>query len=205
MGAPLAAVAWLGVLIFLIQWGTARFHPAPVDMLQPLMLLLVGVVAGGVLLTVLGVIVPPSRRRVRDWRYRRRSARAAAGAERRARAVMSELCPFGWQAQITLFDTATVTRADADGQRLRVAALRDGLRVPPDGIGPRAAVALDWAELSANPLARPAVMRRVWAPTIAEALQAMVSDRQTDETLEQIEQMAAAEGMLWPDLESDSA
>lgn len=43
-------------------------------------------------------------------------------------------------------------------------------------------------------------MRRVWAPTIGEALDAMVADRRTDETLEEIEQGAAADGALWPDL-----
>ena len=42
-------------------------------------------------------------------------------------------------------------------------------------------------------------MRRVWAPTIGEALEAMVADRRTDETLEQIEQGAVADGALWPD------
>ncbi len=52
-------------------------------------------------------------------------------------------------------------------------------------------VALDWAELE-DESGEPAVLRRVWAPTIVEALEAMVADRQTDETLEQIEQGAAA-------------
>jgi hypothetical protein len=174
------------VLVFLIQWGGAQYHPGPANLLEPLMLLLFGVVVGAVLLSVLGVIVPRSRRRLRDWRQGRRQTRAAATAEHRARAIMSELCPFGWQAQLTLFDTA-------------------GGKTAADGEGARAAVALDWAELSAHPMARPAVMRRVWAPTIAEALQAMVADRQTDEALEQIEQLAAADGALWPDLESGSA
>jgi hypothetical protein len=175
------------VLLFLIQWGGARYHPGPVNMLEPVVLVVGGVLAGAILLSVLGLVVPRSRHGLRTWRHRRREARAAAGAERRARAVMSELCPFGWQAQITLFDTAC------------------GATTVRDGDGPRAAVALDWAELSADPTGRPVVMRRVWAPTIAEALQAMVADRQTDEALERIEQLAAAEGALWPDLESGSA
>jgi hypothetical protein len=38
------------------------------------------------------------------------------------------------------------------------------------------------------------------APTINEALDAMVADRRTDETLEQIEHGAAADGAWWPDL-----
>ena len=92
---------------------------------------------------------------------------------------MSELCPHGWQAQITVFGS------DEDQPRT------------PNG--ERARVALDWTELQA-PGAAPAVMRRVWAPTIAEALEAMVADRRTDETLEQIERGAVADGALWPDL-----
>lgn len=171
----------------MIQWGGARFHPGPAGMLQPLELLGVGVVVGLVGLWLLGLVVPRGRHRLRARRGRRRQAQSAASAERRARAIMSELCPFGWQAQITLFDMA-------------------GGRGPRAGAeGPPAAVALDWAELSAQPEQRPVVMRRVWAPTIAQALEAMVSDRQTDEALEQIEQLAAAEGVLWPDLETGSA
>ena len=171
--------------MFMIQWGGARYHPGPVNLLEPLLLLAAGVAVGLVVLPLLGVIVPATRRGVRTWRARRRQTRAAANAERRARAIMSELCPFGWQAQITLF--ATANNAEL-----------------PTVERPRAPVALDWAELSAHPTGRPAVMRRVWAPTIAEALQAMVADRQTDEALEQIEQLAIAEGALWPDLESDT-
>ena len=43
-------------------------------------------------------------------------------------------------------------------------------------------------------------MRRVWADTVGEALEAMVIDRRTDETLEQIELRASDDGALWPDL-----
>jgi hypothetical protein len=178
------------VLIFLIQWGGGvgvRLHTGAANLLEPLVLVLGGAVVGMLGLRLLGLVVPAARRRLRAWRSGRRQVRSAANAERRARAMMSELCPFGWQAQITLFETA----GDA--------------RVHPGGRGPRAAVALDWAELGAGPGGRPAVMRRVWAPTIAEALEAMVSDRRTDEALEQIEQLAAAEGALWPDLETGSA
>jgi hypothetical protein len=170
--------------MFMIQWGGARYHPGSVNLLEPLVLLAGGVIVGGPSVWLLGLIVPRLRRGLRAWRGRRRQTQIAANAERRARAIMSELCPFGWQAQITLFETA----ADQ-----------------PNREGPRAPVALDWAELSAYPTGRPAVMRRVWAPTIAGALEAMVADRQTDEALEQIEQLAAAEGALWPDLEPGSA
>jgi hypothetical protein len=107
-------------------------------------------------------------------------ARAAATAEARARALMSELCPHGWRAQITLFGP--------------------GDELPPDAPeGERSQVALDWAELESERRGI-AVVRRVWAPSIGEALEAMVADRRTDETLEQIEQSAVADGSLWPDL-----
>jgi hypothetical protein len=64
--------------------------------------------------------------------------------------------------------------------------------------GESGGVALEWTELE-DDSGRPAVMRRVWAPTIGEALEAMVADRRTDETLEQIERGAVADGALWPD------
>jgi hypothetical protein len=41
------------------------------------------------------------------------------------------------------------------------------------------------------------VARRVWAPTIGGALQTMVEDRQTDITLEQIEQAATKDDDVW--------
>jgi hypothetical protein len=44
------------------------------------------------------------------------------------------------------------------------------------------------------------VARRVWAPTIEQALQVMVDDRRTDLTLEQIEQAVIEDGDLgWND------
>jgi hypothetical protein len=116
----------------------------------------------------------------RARRARRRSLWAAANAEARTRALMSELCPHGWRAQITML-------AETDEDR------------PLSSDGRRARVALDWIELR-DESGRPAVMRRVWAPSIGEALDAMVADRRTDETLEQIEQGAVADGALWPDL-----
>jgi len=129
---------------------------------------------------LLGLIAPRCRGAVRGWRQRRRRRLAAANSERRARALMSELCPQGWRAQITLFGP--------------------GDDVPPDVCqGGPAQVAIDWAELE-DEGGRAAVVRRVWASTIAEALEAMVADRRTDETLEQIERSAAADGTPWPDL-----
>jgi hypothetical protein len=111
---------------------------------------------------------------------RARRLRAEASTEARARAMMSELCPHGWRAQIVLFGPED--------------------ELPPDApVGERAQVALDWAELE-DERRGVAVVRRVWAPTIAEALEAMVADRRADEMLERIEQSAVSDGTLWPDL-----
>ncbi len=125
------------------------------------------------------MLTPRSWRSWRSSRSARRRRKAAAGAEARARALMSELCPHGWHAQITLYQTAGPPRHEHEPT-------------------PLAQVALDWTELS-DAHGHPAVVRRVWAPTVAEALEAMVADRRMDETLEQIEQGAAADGALWPD------
>jgi hypothetical protein len=93
---------------------------------------------------------------------------------------MDELCPHGWRAQITLFGV---------------------FDEPPDGKadGQRDWVRLDWAAFE-DASSRVEIVRRVWAPTIGEALDAMVADRRTDETLEHIEQAALADDALWPDL-----
>ncbi len=141
--------------------------------------ILVGILAviGGKLLALL---LARARRRRRAWLGRRRRLNAAAHAEARARALMSELCPQGWRAQITLFGPSDELPPDAPD--------RD-----------RARVALDWAELEDDD-GRVAVIRRVWARSIGEALEAMVADRRTDETLEQIERGAVADGTPWPDL-----
>ncbi len=109
---------------------------------------------------------------------RRESEHAAATAELRARSLMGELCPNGWRAQLTLF---------ARGDELPRGAPR----------GDRGTVMLDWAELGEP--GHVEVVRRVWAPTIAEALEAMVADRRTDVALETIERNAAVPQDLWPD------
>jgi hypothetical protein len=132
------------------------------------------------LIKLFAVSAPKLRHKLLARRRRTHRMRIAANAEQRARAIMSELCPHGWRAQITLFGP--------------------GDEMPPDAPdGARSQVALDWAELE-DERRRIAVVRRVWAPTIGEALDAMVADRRTDETLEQIEQAAHADGTLWPDL-----
>jgi len=118
------------------------------------------VAVGGVLL-VLAVLL--LTREVRRWRR----ARPPDDQEVRARAVMGELCPNGWQAQITIYSSASATPPDAPRY--------DG------GL-----VAVDWSELGEYEV-EPHVTRRIWAPTIAAGLAAMVDDRRTDEVLERIE------------------
>jgi hypothetical protein len=143
---------------------------------------LVVVLVAGVPLAV-GLLVAGTRRVSRAASRRaatQRRLRAAAGAELRARALMGELCPHGWRAQITLFELDDELPQDA----------------PEDPR--RARVALDWAELR-DGRDEIAVLRRVWAPTIVEALEAMVGDRRTDATLEQIERAAELDAAPWDD------
>jgi hypothetical protein len=160
-----------------MQYGV---HPGPDSLLEPLLLIVAGACVGGLLLPLTRLVVTRVRGTIRGRRSARRRLRAAATAETRARAMMSELCPYGWHARITLLEGAI----DPDGN---VAG------------GARPRVALDWTEPSPE-TGRPAVMRRVSADSIGAALDAMVADRRTDETLEQIEQGAVADGALWPDL-----
>jgi hypothetical protein len=168
------------VPLFGIQSESPLSHPGPANLLEPLALLVFIVVVAVLVVPLLERLVSRSRSGLRYWRSKRRRARAAAHAEVRARALMSELCPHGWRAQITLLQTGDAELAGAPNRA-------------------RACVALDWMELEPES-GRPAVMRRVWAATISEALDAMVADRRTDETLEQIEHGAAADGAWWPDL-----
>ncbi len=168
----------LGVVLAFLAQFEAGLHPGRVNLLEPLFSLVLAACGGGLLLALLGCAVPRTRRAVRSRVARRRRRRAAAGAELRARAMMDELCPDGWRATITL---------------------TGGCQEPPEAApeGRRDVVALDWAELDSE-RSDAAVVRRVSAPTISEALDAMVLDRHTDETLQQIEQAALADGALWP-------
>ena len=166
------------MLAYLVQFGVESAHPGPDSLVEPLILIVAGACVGALLIPTLGFVVTRVRAMFLAWRGRRRRIRAAATAELRARAMMSELCPHGWRAQITLYE---------------------GSAEQENGEPPRDAVALDWFELTAR-RGEPAVMRRVWAPTVGAALEAMVNDRRTDETLEQIELRASADGALWPDL-----
>jgi hypothetical protein len=94
-----------------------------------------------------------------------------------ALAVMGELCAHGWQAQITLYGWGAPVPADAPPSRVPL-------------------VELEWKQFEEDS-ERVAVARRVWAPTIEEALEAMVEDRRTDMTFEQIEESAAEQGETW--------
>ena len=112
------------------------------------------------------------------FHLRRRSRRATPVADQwQALAVMGELCPHGWQAQITLYGWGAPVPEDAPPSRVPL-------------------VELEWKQF-AEESGQIAVARRVWAPTIGEALQSMVEDRRTDIALEQIEQAAAEDGDPW--------
>jgi len=94
-----------------------------------------------------------------------------------ALAVMGELCAHGWQAHITLYGW--------------------GAPVPPDAPPSRVPlVELEWKQFDEEP-GRVVAARRVWAPTIGQALQSMVDDRRTDLTFEQIEQAVAEDDDVW--------
>jgi len=158
----------------LSQGATAGFERAgPSPATVGLIALVVCVPVAAAMLIVL--LVGWTRTALRRQRQGAVRMRAAASLEAAARAQMSELCPHGWRAQVTLF---------GPGDELPPGA--------PDG--ERSRVALDWAELD-DEYGHVAVVRRVWAPSIGEALEAMVADRRTDETLEQIERSATT----WPE------
>ena len=109
---------------------------------------------------------------------RRRSRNQAHVADQwQALAVMGELCPHGWQAQITLYGWGAPVPDDAPPSRVPL-------------------VELEWMQFE-DESGQVAVARRVWAPTIPEALQIMVEDRRTDITLEEIEQAADGSDDLW--------
>ena len=111
---------------------------------------------------------------------RRRARRPApVRDEWQALAVMGELCRDGWQAQINLYGWGAPVPEDAPSSRVPL-------------------VELQWQQFD-DETGRVTVARRVWAPSIEAALQAMVEDRRTDVTLEQIEQAAEQEDLRWDD------
>lgn len=162
-----------------MQLGIGRGHTTITTVLLPLLLIAAGACVGAVTLPLLRAVLARSRRVIRARRERGTPDGAAPTAESRARALMSELCPHGWHAQITLLE------GRMPGQPAE----------PESGGGP---VAIDWVALGPGG-AEAAVTRRVWAQSIDAALEAMVADRRTDVTLEQIELRATADGAHWPD------
>ncbi len=163
------------MLAIAAQFGLGD-HPTPTSFFEPVLTIVVSAVGGCLLIGILQRIVPPSKRAIRARLSRTRRLRAAAGAELRARAMMDELCPNGWRAQIVMFSSAE--------------------ELPPEAPDPeQTRVLLDWAAVGES-----SVVRRVWAPDVKHALDAMVADRVTDETLQQIEQRALSDGAVWPDL-----
>jgi hypothetical protein len=111
-------------------------------------------------------------------RYLRRRYRPKPVSDQwQALAVMGELCPHGWQAQINLYGWGAPIPEDAPASRVPL-------------------VELEWKQFEEES-GRVVVARRVWAPTIGEALQSMVEDRWTDITIERIEQAVAGEEDVW--------
>ena len=133
-------------------------------LVAPVVVAAVVVALAALVVPLLGLAAAGTGERLRIWHRRR-----TAPARRRVESMMSELCPAGWRAQVTVHSGAGASR-----------------------------VAVDWAELSADG-EQPLVSRRVWGETIDDALDAMVADRRTDETLERIERDAVAHGARWPE------
>jgi hypothetical protein len=145
------------------QGGTAH----PVQSIAHDTLLVVLLIAGMAVASALIVLY-----------LRRRAPRAKpVGDQWQALAVMGELCPHGWQAQVTLYGWGAPVPDDAPQSRVPL-------------------VELEW-KLFEEDGGHVAVVRRVWAPSIGEALQTMVEDRRTDVTLEEIERSAAEDEDLW--------
>ncbi len=106
---------------------------------------------------------------------RRRSQRPRPVANQwQALAAMGELCARGWQAQINVYGHGAPAPADAPRS-------------------PVPLVELEWKQFDEGS-ERATAERRLWAPSIGEALQRMVDERRAYITLEEIEQAAAGEG-----------
>jgi hypothetical protein len=168
---------------FMIQ--AESVHRSHGTLLAPLLFLTVVTLGGGLFVAFVGRVLPWARGVVRSRRARWRQQHGTAQIEMRARALMDELCPHGWRAQLTLFPAPPHDPPSESSEAPRSEAPRDQ-------------VALDWTAFEHDDSGEP-IVRRVWAPTIGQALEAMVADRHTDETLAQIEQGALADGAVWPD------
>jgi hypothetical protein len=167
------------VLAFAWQFGLGN-HPTRGSLLPAFLMIGAFASVAGILLGILSPSLPALRRRLGARRRRQQHLATQASAELRLRLQMDELCPDGWQAQITLFSAAE--------------------QLPPEAPNPeRTRVALDWAQLAPDMTADTVMIRRVWAETVTLALGAMVADRVTEETLTEIEQLALSEGAEWPE------
>jgi hypothetical protein len=161
------------MLAFANQSG--EYHPGPANVLAVPVVLVATAAAGWLLIRLLERCVPPVRQRLHARIASSRRLMAAANAESSARAMMDELCPDGWHAEIVLFSSAGELPLEApDPERTRVQ--------------------LHWRELNDS-----AELRRIWARDVKSALEAMVADRVMEETLQRIEQQALADGANWPD------
>jgi hypothetical protein len=145
-----------------VQGGGA--HPPTTDsLLAVLLIAALAVIAGAI-----GLYVRKVRRReppVDDhWR---------------ALALMGELCPHGWQVQLTVYGWGAPVPSDAPPSRTPL-------------------VGVEWKQFDEDSEERPATVRQAWARTIPQALQTMVDDRRTELTLEEIEQAGGGED-LWRD------
>ncbi len=109
------------MLTWAVHLGAVRFGPDAASLWVPLALIAFVVCVGAVIFPLLGLAVASAWGRLRSRRSRHRRVDAAANAEARARAMMGELCPHGWRAQVTLF-------ADAESD--------DHRPLTPDGPGP---------------------------------------------------------------------
>lgn len=98
----------------------------------------------------------------------------------RALAMMGELCPHGWQAQLTLYGWGAPVPSDAPPSRTPL-------------------VEVEWKLFDDAGGGRVAVARRAWARSIPQALQMILEDRRTDVTLEQIEQAGGGED-VWSEM-----
>ena len=100
------------VLIRAAHSGTFGLHPEVASLWLALAVIAFVVCVGAVIVPLLGVAVSGARGGLRSWRGRHQRLSAAAHVEARARATMSELCPHGWRAQITLFADAGKAQDD---------------------------------------------------------------------------------------------
>jgi LPXTG-motif cell wall-anchored protein len=109
-----------------------------------------------IVLLVIGALLAATGALVWLRRRRREQRPRDVEAEWRARAVMGELCPHGWQAQITLYGWQGPVPADAPWARAPL-------------------VELEWRHYDDQ--GEVAGAGRCWAPSVAAGLQTMLDSR----------------------------